>query len=119
MPAETITSLDAWIPAIVAFGIIAGAINGVMTAIKSALKNTAVDKASWYYRSLPLLPPFLGACTSPLIGPSITPVEFDLGIRIMAGILMGSLSTNIYAVWETNVKRVRSPDTSGDDTLEL
>lgn len=104
MEPESITTLAAWTPSIIAFGVISGAINGLMTAMKKMVAGSSIERSVIYRRMLPILPALLGAAVAPFIGDNITPIDFELPVKIAAGFLMGSLSAHVYAVWESNVK---------------
>jgi uncharacterized membrane protein len=106
-PVVNIASIDAWIPTIIAFAVMSGAINGVMAMLKKSVAKSALSNHYIFKRALPWFPAIIGIVGSLLVGDSVTPIQFHWALNAAAGLLMGALSSNIYSVWTAQVDHVK------------
>lgn len=104
--------LHDWYLALLTFAIAAGAINALMARLKKSLKRTDVYDHPVYQGLEPILPSAMGVVIALMTGPYVTPVELPMVVHGCAGILMGSLSSQMYNIWEHGLAvllaRVRS-----------
>ena len=102
-----LASVDAWIPTLVAFAVISGAIYGAMMMLKKSVAKSAVSSHYLYKRALPMFPGIMGIVGALLLGDTVTPIAFPWVMNVAAGVLMGALSSNVYNVWEAKVNHTK------------
>lgn len=93
-----------WESAIVAFGVVSGALNFIVGAINATMKQTKWYDSTWYARLQPWLPAIVGVVPGVLVGPHVVPVELPFTVHLFAGVLLGALSSLTYKVWEQSFK---------------
>lgn len=95
---------ESWNIAMIAFGIVSGAINFIVGALNSMMKKTSWYDTAWYARLQPWIPGLIGLVPGLLVGPAVVPVELPTTVHAAAGILLGALSSKTYKIWEQSLK---------------
>lgn len=100
---ETILLLREWYPALFTFAVAAGAINAMMVGLKKSAKRMKSYKHPIYQGAEPLIPSVFGIVIGVITGPYVVPIELPATAHACAGVLMGSLSAQMYDVWDQGI----------------